>query len=47
MYTVQPIVLLEYIDEKYMATMQGLTMWVYGISGLIGSPAAGKCVSLQ
>ncbi|XP_060573753.1 monocarboxylate transporter 12-B-like [Ruditapes philippinarum] len=41
MYAVQPIVILEYIDEKYMATMQGLTMWVYGISGLIGSPAAG------
>ncbi|XP_053403426.1 uncharacterized protein LOC128558415 isoform X2 [Mercenaria mercenaria] len=41
MYSVQPIVLLEYIDEKHMATMHGLTMWVYGISGLIGSPAAG------
>jgi len=40
-YIVQPIVLMEYLGDEYIAEIMGGSMCVYGVSNFIGSPMAG------
>lgn len=40
-YIVQPMVMLEYFGDGYIAEIMGSSMCVYGVSQFIGSPMAG------